>query len=153
VHGEAGEAGEHGLRQHMQSKSCLSSCCSALFCIARPQIPDKESSYVAGQSCFAGSFVGWAAHALRFFEPQRKKIKISFSFFFALRRKIIFFFFSLSLSLSFSLPLFFLAPSITMSPYACTIRDVASEDRAHDLRIMRPTRCQLRYCHLISCGS
>ena len=25
--------------------------------------------------------------------------------------------------------------------------NVASEDRAHDLRIMRPTRCQLRYCH------
>ena len=21
-------------------------------------------------------------------------------------------------------------------------------DRTHDLRIMRPTRCQLRYCHL-----
>ena len=25
---------------------------------------------------------------------------------------------------------------------------VAGEDRTHDLRIMRPTRCQLRYCHL-----
>ena len=25
---------------------------------------------------------------------------------------------------------------------------VASEDRTHDLRIMRPTRYQLRYCHL-----
>ena len=25
---------------------------------------------------------------------------------------------------------------------------MASEDRAHDLRIMRPMRCQLRYCHL-----
>ena len=24
---------------------------------------------------------------------------------------------------------------------------VAGEDRTHDLRIMRPTRCQLRYCH------
>ena len=25
---------------------------------------------------------------------------------------------------------------------------MASEDRVHDLRIMRPTRCQLHYCHL-----
>ena len=25
--------------------------------------------------------------------------------------------------------------------------NVAGEDRTHDLRIMRPTRCQLRYCH------
>ena len=25
---------------------------------------------------------------------------------------------------------------------------MASEDRAHDLRIMRPTRYELRYCHL-----
>ena len=28
---------------------------------------------------------------------------------------------------------------------ACS--NVASEDRAHDLKIMRPTRYQLRYCH------
>ena len=27
---------------------------------------------------------------------------------------------------------------------------VAGEDRTHDLRIMRPTRCQLRYCHCAS---
>ena len=25
--------------------------------------------------------------------------------------------------------------------------NVGREDRTHDLRIMRPTRCQLRYCH------
>jgi hypothetical protein len=34
-----------------------------------------------------------------------------------------------------------------------TLGNAAGEDRAHDLRIMRPTRCQLRYCrsclHLI----
>ena len=29
-----------------------------------------------------------------------------------------------------------------------TVHDAASEDRAHDLRIMRPTRCQLRCCRL-----
>ena len=29
------------------------------------------------------------------------------------------------------------------------LQDAASEDRTHDLRIMRPTRCQLRYrCHV-----
>ncbi len=27
-------------------------------------------------------------------------------------------------------------------------KDAASEDRTHDLRIMRPTRCQLRYSRL-----
>ena len=26
--------------------------------------------------------------------------------------------------------------------------NVASEDQPHDLRVMRPTRCQLHYCHL-----
>ena len=26
------------------------------------------------------------------------------------------------------------------------LKDAAGEDRTHDLRIMRPTRCQLRYC-------
>ena len=31
---------------------------------------------------------------------------------------------------------------------ACS--NVASEDRAHDLRIMRPTRYQLRYCHPVT---
>ena len=29
-----------------------------------------------------------------------------------------------------------------------TVHDAASEDRAHDLRIMRPTRYRLRYCRL-----
>ena len=36
-----------------------------------------------------------------------------------------------------------------MHPYQVRSFDfsVAGEDRIHDLRIMRPTRCQLRYCH------
>ena len=31
-------------------------------------------------------------------------------------------------------------------------QNVASEDRTHDLRIMRPTRYQLRYCHCANLG-
>ena len=33
------------------------------------------------------------------------------------------------------------------SSLAAAVRTAAGEDRTHDLRIMRPTRCQLRYCH------
>ena len=29
------------------------------------------------------------------------------------------------------------------------LENAAGEDRTHDLRIMRPTRCQLRYCRLV----
>ena len=29
--------------------------------------------------------------------------------------------------------------------HICRLQNAASEDRTHDLRIMRPTRCQLRY--------
>ena len=34
------------------------------------------------------------------------------------------------------------------SSLAAAVRTAAGEDRTHDLRIMRPTRCQLRYCRL-----
>ena len=42
--------------------------------------------------------------------------------------------------------------NIRQSPAKTMCQFAVSEDRTHDLRIMRPTRYQLRYCHCANLG-